>query len=288
MWALGCHPQITSYEPFAHETRVASYWATLLQELMDPNCYLTQFDPADLAAPRWWLGDSGNHRPIVPDGALARWLGRERVPALAAMAQAQIDDFYIANADAGADVTYFVEKFSPWQMLPDLLAEIYPRAREIILVRDFRDMFCSIRAYNAKRGQQGFGRDGVATESEYIREIVRGFGLTLLRRWRAQPERAYLLRYEDLIAEPNGTLSKLLKHLDLDAGPATVEGTLAEASRRRSGSDGHRTAPDVASSVGRWRRDLSPELLKVCEEALDPVLDEFGYERTSPHVAERA
>ena len=42
--------------------------------------------------------------------------------------------------------------------LPVLIRELYPRAKEIFLVRDFRDMARSIMAFDAKRGYAGFGR----------------------------------------------------------------------------------------------------------------------------------
>ena len=38
-----------------------------------------------------------------------------------------------------------------------LTAELYPDAREVFLVRDFRDMVASIFAFNRKRGVRGFG-----------------------------------------------------------------------------------------------------------------------------------
>ena len=44
--------------------------------------------------------------------------------------------------------------------------------------------------------------------------------------------------------------------------------------------DHHRTANDPAATIGRWREDLSPELIAACAESLDPVLEAFGYEAT--------
>jgi hypothetical protein len=40
----------------------------------------------------------------------------------------------------------------------------------------------------------------------------------------------------------------------------------------------HRTSPDIAASIGRWRRDLSPELQERSCEILEEVLAGFGYE----------
>ncbi|MEK6271940.1 MAG: sulfotransferase [Actinomycetota bacterium] len=276
-WLLSCHPQIVAFKPFEHETRVASYWMTVFQELSQPQSFLTQFDPPDLAVRHWWLGEAGTNRGALKDKELSTWLAYDSVPALAAMCQSRIDAFYSANATIDRHGRYFVEKFSPWQIVPDLLSELYPNAKEVILVRDFRDMFCSIRAFNAKRGDQGFGRDRADSDADYIRTIIRGFAKALLQRWRRRGNLAHLIRYEDLILEPAETLERLMTYLELDASSDAIERTLQLASQDRPGVDNHRTAPDVASSVGRWRTDLSPELIAVCDEALGPLLTEFGY-----------
>jgi Sulfotransferase family len=290
-WLLSCHPQIVAFEPFSRETRVATYWMTVLQELSEPNSYLAQFDPPKLAAERWWLGDAGVNRGALNDRRLRDWLGRRHIRSLAAMCQDQVERFYAENTDAGdgGTVTYFVEKFSPLQVTPDLLRELYPKAKEIILVRDFRDMFCSIRAFMAKRGQSGFGWDRTESEAEYIRSTMTGFARGLLSRWRHQEHSAHLLRYEDLVLQPAETLKTLTEYLDVDSSPETIEHVLRHASRDQPLNKDHQTAPDVRSSVGRWRTDLSTELIEICDETLTPLLAEFGYldDRPSRSAATR-
>jgi Sulfotransferase family len=283
---LSCHPQIVAFGPFKHETRVATYWATVLQELSQPSSYLAQFDPPDLTVRRWWLGDAGVDTRVMREPGIGAWLGMEHVRSLGATCQAQIDAFYTEHGGAEDRVEYFVEKCPPWQVPLDLLAELYPKAREIILVRDFRDMFCSIRAYNEKRGMAGFQRGGGETDAEYIASRMSRFAEALLTRWRSREGSAKLLRYEDLILEPERTLTELTEYLALESGPETIHGALDRAARQKAAADAHRTTPDPSSSIGRWKRDLSPELVEVFADVLDPLLDEFGYE-TGSVAAER-
>jgi Sulfotransferase family len=283
---LSCHPQIVAFGPFKHETRVALYWATVLQELSQPNSYLSQFDPRDLSERRWWLGDAGVESRVMREPGLGRWLGLDRVRSLAANCQAQIDAFYAEHGASDERVEYFVEKCPPWQVPLDLLQELYPKAREIILVRDFRDMFCSIRSYNEKRGIAGFQRGGGETDAEYIASRVSRFAEALLQRWRSREGLAKLLRYEDLILEPRRTLTELTEYLELESASETIDEVLDRAARQEAAAEVHRTTPDTSSSIGRWRRDLSPELLEVFAEVLDPLLGEFGYE-TGIIAAER-
>jgi hypothetical protein len=41
--------------------------------------------------------------------------------------------------------------------------------------------------------------------------------------------------------------------------------------------ESHRTTTDRSASIGRWRRDLSPELRALCEPAFASALARFGY-----------
>jgi hypothetical protein len=201
----------------------------------------------------------------------------DRVRSLAATCQAQIDAFYAEHGGADDRVEYFVEKCPPWQVPLDLLHELYPKAKEVILVRDFRDMFCSIRSYNEKRGMAGFQRGRGETDAEYVGSRVRRFAEALLQRWRSREGLAKLLRYEDLVLQPKRTLTELTDYLELESGPETIDDVLDRAARQAASTESHRTTPDANSSIGRWRHDLSPELIEVFAE-LDPLLAEFGYE----------
>ena len=70
--------------------------------------------------------------------------------------------------------------------------ELYPRAREVILVRDFRDMVSSMFAFNAKRGFQGFRRGSVrerrgVRHATSVKGSARGAGGGLAKRARTGP-----------------------------------------------------------------------------------------------------
>lgn len=277
-WLLGCHPQVVALEPFSRETRVAAYWMTVLQRLGAPDSYLTQFDPVDLQAERWWLGEVGVSPGMAAEGEVTRWLGVDRLRLLARMCQEQIDRLYLENTDAGPATRYFVEKFQPFQLFPDLLDEIYPEAREIVLTRDFRDQYCSMRAYVAKRNRTAFGWKPGMDPADYVRTTMRGFAARLAARWEARRDDAFLVRYEDVVREPAASMAALTEFLGIDSAPDTIRRTLARASADDRGRAGHRTAPDPESSIGRWRRELSPELQEVFATALGPALETFGYD----------
>ena len=90
-------------------------------------------------------------------------------------------------------------------------------------------------------------------------------------------DRAILIRYEDLIMEPQPTLRRILDYLELDSSDATIAGILDRASAENPEMKQHLTSSDVSTSLGRWRSSLSPELHSVANAAFGDVLQQFGY-----------
>jgi hypothetical protein len=88
-----------------------------------------------------------------------------------------------------------------------------------------------------------------------------------------------VVRYEDLILDPEPALAALLGYVGVDAGPGTIRAMLDELGVEIPELREHPTSSSAGSSIGRWRTELSPELSAACEQAFGPVLDLFGYQR---------
>ena len=151
----------------------------------------------------------------------------------------------------------------------------YPQSRIVHLVRDGRDVVCSL----LERGWLSARRDGADdaghaygveprfwVEPERREEFVAASDATRAAwAWRryasaARRDGVVELRYEDVIADRDGTARTLGRALGVE--PALV----AEALR-----------PAYATSVGRWRRDLTAEQLADVEREAGPLLAELGY-----------
>lgn len=280
---LSAHPEVVGYRPMRFETRVATYWTSVFQALSQPRSYLSQIVPTNLESDRrWWLGDGAKGSPNLEDPALEGWLGNDAVEQVAAMCRERIEAFFrrVAEMQGKPGAIYFFEKFLSEPVVLDLLGELYPEAGEVILVRDFRDVASSVLAFNRKRGYQAFGREHVESDAEYIRDVARWQALGVLQRWEEQKGKAHLVRYEDLLTEPEQTLKGILEFVGVSASTDVVAETLERARSESPSMDHHRTARDPAATIGRWREDLSPELIEVCAESLDPLLEPFGYEAT--------
>jgi hypothetical protein len=271
---LSSHPDVVAFSPFIKDARVSTYWVNVLQDLAEPSSYLAPFDPPDLDSPHWWLG-SGGGKLGAPE--IEYWLGGEGVESLAGLCRGQIEAFYRRLAGERRP-QYFVEKYLPHQVAPDVLAEIYPRAREVILVRDFRDILCSVIAFNRKRGWDAFGRSEGGDDAEYVRTSMRQSVAVLAARLQAEAARPRLVRYEDLVLDAEPTLTELFADLGLTNDPEVVRATIQRAEEDTAAMHHHRTTSDPAASIGRWRHDLPEEIAAVCNEELGPWLSEFGYE----------
>jgi hypothetical protein len=281
---LGNHPEILAYKPFWWEPQLASYWMAVLRGLGDPASYMQSIQP-QLYESDWWTGHGRKALPLYKPGDMAQWLGREHVEALAGFCQSRMDAFYnaVARAEGRSKPRYFTEKCVPGTA--GAVTELYPNAREILLVRDFRDRVVSILDYNEKRKHALWGRDKAQNDDEWF-QYLRHEALDLLENWRQRKDSSHLVRYEDLVLEPESTLAGILDYLGVDDRPETIRETLARAKDWLPRAQvNHRTAASVEESVGRWKRELSPERQAACAEAFDDILLEFGYEPSGEVVS---
>jgi hypothetical protein len=273
---LEAHPEVLVIRPHRYEQRVAGYWTEVLLALSDPSGYMRQLAPAgSLDRPRWWLGDEGPTPGFDPQRDLQRWLGSDAVASLADICRGRIDALY-AEAAAAADgrPRWFAEKHTLRSAA--LTAELYPEAREVLLVRDFRDMVASILAFNRKRGVRGFGEGAAQDPVDYVRRLAEwadGMVLRLERRG----SRVHVVRYEELVRDPRAALEGLLGHLDADAGAATIATMLDALAAEMPELARHTTSRDAESSIGRWRTDLDDELKRASEDSFGRALADFGY-----------
>jgi hypothetical protein len=153
----------------------------------------------------------------------------------------------------------------------------YPQAKVVHMVRDGRDVVCSLLAKGWLAAEREGADDVGLPYGSYARswvepERVQEFERASEARRAAWAWRRYLsavraaapgaleVRYEELTADPVATAAHIAAHIDAGAEP------LAQALRAVH-----------AESVGRWRRDLTPEQLADVEAEAGPLLHELGY-----------
>ena len=281
MRLLSEHPQIVVHRWHPYELRTARYWWHMAKVLSEPRDPHNSAQADRFQTDRLHLGFNPFYpEPISVTPGLHEWMGRDYVERLTNFAQTTAEETYlrIAAGQGQADPVYFAEKqradYQPW-----LVWELYPQAKEIFLVRDFRDVVSSMLSFNAKKGYRVFGPPHIKTDAEFVRFLRNSTVKQLSRGWPKRQDRAHLIRYEDLMADPAEVLRGVLAYLGLDASESTVAGMVGRASEENEDSIRHQTTPGGArQSLGRWRQSLSPELQAVCNEQFADVLEQFGYE----------
>jgi len=278
MQMLAGHPGIVAWPPFDEEPRVLTYWVEVLRTLARPDSFMRQVAPAGDLNGDWWLGRREPRPRALSDAAVQEWLGGAAVAEIAAFAQARVEALYRrVRPDDRGDARYFAEKLRN-DPVSDIAWELYPRAREVVLVRDPRDVLVSVLAANRKRGERPPPADPAAWIAEEFRPRI----AAVVESWKRRRDCALLVRYEDLMREPQATLTAVLEYLGLDAGAGAVEAMLAGAGRPLPGMEQHRTTASPQASIGRWRQDLEPALAEQCERVLGDAIAALGY---APAVA---
>jgi len=278
MRLLAEHPDVVAHRAYPYEARCASYWIHTLKVLSDPANHFESAHPDNFMNTMHWVGHPPSYTPsITSHPRLRSWFGRSYAEKLAAFIQEAIESFYqqVAASQDQDEPQYFAEKYNPGHV-PWLIWELYPQAREIILVRDFRDVFCSILATNTKRGRADFGRQLASSDEDYIQHL-RNSAARLLQSWKKRAGQVTLVHYEALIMQPIETLGALVSYLGFDSSSSTVQSMLERAWVDTPELQQHRTTSDPKASIGRWRRDLDASLQAQCKQAFGEILGEFGY-----------
>ena len=271
MRLLSSHPEVLSYKPHRFEQRIAGYWIEALLALSEPASYLRGITPQTVA-PAGRRGPDVVARDRCPDAVAAARRGGAGVARRRGGGGTRRD---LPAADRRGlrdhrhrDRRHDASLSSPRSracVSPSLAAELYPNGRELFLVRDFRDMVCSMLAFNEKRGVSGFGRAEADSDMEFV-ETLGGQATSLARAWERRRDRAHLVRYEDLVLDPERALAGLLDHVGVDSGTGhrsracwTARGghTRAARSRDQRLRTGARSAAGARTSTPSWPRPAS-------------------------------
>ena len=173
MQMLAAHPGVVTYDRPPYEARGGKYWLHVLKTLAAPADASKRVG-APMEFHLETLAAGGNPFYSASFAAwpeVEAWSGSDYVVDLAAFCQRSIDGWYLATAARRVRPSRRCAT-SPRSISPmvtrELMRELYPEARELFLVRDFRDMIASMRAYNERKGFGDFGREAAASEADWV------------------------------------------------------------------------------------------------------------------------
>ena len=151
----------------------------------------------------------------------------------------------------------------------EVVMRLFPNAKIVHVVRDPRDCVASLKRMPWWRTDS---YHSVAAWAQSIDNTERA-----MRRW---PGSVTRVRYEQLVAEPEPALRALCVALGEDYDPAMAEPErLADVAvpERKHWHSNTRVGP-TTRRVGRWKDDLEPWEVSLCETVLGGRMARLGYE----------
>jgi hypothetical protein len=149
----------------------------------------------------------------------------------------------------------------------DYLFRLFPDAQFIHMIRDPRDTLASMKQQAATHKPYWTKFTAEITAPEWVKCIESG------QRWQHRSEQYIEVRYENMVADPETQLLRVLEFLketwsgDLLTATGTTEGP--------KGGNDHR--PVFNTSVSRWSKDLNPEELETIEALAGGTMRQIGY-----------
>jgi hypothetical protein len=161
----------------------------------------------------------------------------------------------------------------------DAIFRCFPAARFVHVLRDGRDVACSLRTHprhkvvDGKLVPTGIRRPIAGCARRWVRDIEGS------RRWWGDP-RFHTVRYEDLVREPRPVLERLMAFLGEDWDEAMLAHAAADSPFRdatRFAQNPEALGAVSTAALSRWQRDLDARDVRIFKRIAGPLLVELGY-----------
>ncbi len=276
MRLLIAHPAIIGYPRYPYELCAASYWWHACRVLTMPSGIV------GLSHPDLFWSDlqrtSGNPFFSKLYSDIVDWFKNIYVNRVLLYYKLVIDEFYryIAKTYNKSNAIFFIEKqFVPWYSW--FVWDLYPKTREIFLIRDWRDVFCSILAFNNKRGTMHSGYELADSDIAFAYRLAKSIS-DIYEQFVMRSNKVLLVRYEDLILDINNELKRILDYIGADSNPSIIKMMIEQACLLDPFLEQRRTSRSAHESIGRWKHDLSPESQEKVNFIFKDFLQSFGYD----------
>ncbi|MCK8464476.1 sulfotransferase [Aliiroseovarius sp. S1339] len=179
---------------------------------------------------------------------------------------------YAAEARSGGKAHVFTKENSSFRYLPMLLTQS-TRPRFLFMTRDPRDMAVSWVNGPVMRG-------GVLRAAERWNQDQTGY-LQAKSELPAQTP-VGMLRYEDLIVEPEAELRRVCDELELEFDPEMLrfseKSRSAQSDAKRSAMWSNLDKPLLSGNSNKFLDELSDDAIAYIEAVNGPLMEVFGYE----------
>jgi len=165
----------------------------------------------------------------------------------------------------------WVEKSPYNEEYSNLIFSAWPDAKCIHIIRDPRDNYASYVRKHPDWTPEVFAYSWLRSTRTGIKNL-RTYG----------PKRYKIINYETLVKQPEETLRDLSMFLGIEIDDTMLTPTRAGKIWQGNSMFGDRFNGISESSVGRFRENLAPEVIRRLEKLLYPELEHFNYVLDSP------
>jgi hypothetical protein len=170
----------------------------------------------------------------------------------------------------------------------DSVMSLFPESRMIFLLRDGRDVIDSLM--DAMMSADSWWQKHQSSDKPQIAADRMGFIHHNTRLWLSRTRstqrafqmtgenRRFLVRYEQLLEDTQPLLEAMLRWLDVERGPESVQDVVERRSFAAIPEDQKGPGKRARSAnPGQWRERLLPAEIEVIEQAMGEKLRELGY-----------
>ncbi|MES9861121.1 MAG: sulfotransferase [Candidatus Thiodiazotropha sp. LLP2] len=273
MQLLAKHPTIVVSDQHPYETFALEYWLHLVsQQLLSPQQGLSLVDQQRF------------NRDFLSNETRHTWFNERYYSQVMSFCQAAVENYYFSIAEEQEVDTpqFFAEKIpyfsgegsTTWRQLSSAVRELYPESKEIVLVRDFRDMVLSALHFGAKGKSSNEIEKEKLTAYQNVSKEVAEFSAY----YKQNHNNTYLLHYEDLLLNTTSTLRSLFTSLSLPCSDKILGMVTQDTHKVPESHRQHITSQSVEKSVARWKRELAPQQQSEYTNIFKSNLRLFGYD----------
>lgn len=158
------------------------------------------------------------------------------------------------------------------------LRHIFPDSPMVHVIRDGRDVVCSLLTMNWIDPKTGEPIDYTRDPRKAARYWASAVKTGRKAAGNGSAEPLYMeLRYEDIVARPEPTLRGLFSFLDEPWDPAVLDFHSRQRNLAGESSAEQVSRPLYGGSIGRWKENLDPAARQAVKEAAGDLLIELGY-----------
>jgi hypothetical protein len=266
MGLLARSPEIVAAELVPYELRLLSYYAAVFHVLNEAADLDRSTHPDRLEGDGYFVGFNPFHSQkydvAFRDQRRVRDFFDEFVRGRTLVyARELLNEYYhrLARDRAKPGARFFAEKGNNLHKPTRLFArEVFGAIRELVIVRDPRDVLCSHMSYFSSSSEKAFEQ---LSHSSRQLLAIRDEGR----------EDTHFLKYEDMVRNDPACFDALSGFLG-----TTVMGEDTET--RADVFSQHGTSNSPEASVARWRTDLPDDLKSRCARDWGHFLETFGYD----------